>query len=192
MWIRLLIVLAGIVVMINGCNSLISQQFGTHKLRTLTVAEVISDGLEDADFVRLEAGSLTENYLVGPALRASDEDYHLHAILTPAQQNEYVQGKTIEAGIIGWYKIPYQDCTKNNDCMPPAPYFIQGLVTEPSSKKNPVSEWAGQRITLAENVVYLQLWKQPLAWYWNLIMFVGGLGIALFVESRRHRKRAEI
>lgn len=188
MWIRLLIVLAGIVVMINGCNSLISQQFGTHKLRTFTVAEVVGNGLEDADFVRLEDAELTDNYLVGPALRASDEDYHLHAILTPDQMGQYNQGKTVEAGVIGWYKIPYQDCTKNGDCMPPAPVVIQGLVTEPSDKKNPIAQWADQRIILPEKVVYLQLWKEPLAWYWNLLMFVGGLGLALFIEARRHRE----
>ena len=190
MWIRLLIVLAGIVVMINGCNSLISQQFGTHKLRTLTVAEVNADGLEDADYVSLQEGELTENHLVGPALRASDEDYHLHAILTPEQKRRYTSGETVEAGIVGWYKLPYQDCTKNGDCMPPAPYNIQGLITEPSDKKNPIEQWADQRITLADDVVYIQLWKEPLAWYWNLLMFVGGLGAALLVEARRHRQRA--
>lgn len=190
MWIRLLIVLAGIVVMINGCNSLISQQFGTHKLRVLQVQDVLDNGLNDADFVQLQGGQLTENYLIGPALRANDEDYHLHAILTPAQQLRYDQGETVQAGIIAWYKIPYQDCVKNGDCMPPAPRTIQGLVTEPTDKKNPISQWTAQRITLAPEVIYLQLWKEPLAWYWNLLMFLGGLGTALFVEARRNRKIA--
>jgi len=193
MWIRLLIVLAGIVVMINGCNSLISQHFGTHKLRTLDLQEVIDAGIDDADFVRLENAALSEDYLVGPALRASDEDYHLHAILTPTQAAARANGASVQPAVIGWYKIPYAACVENGDCRPTdAP--IQGLITLPTERKNPVAGWSEKGVEVSDNVIYLQLWKEPLAWYWNLLLFLGGLGLAIGIEAwwQARRRRNEL
>lgn len=183
------IVLVGIVVMINGCNGLISQNFGTHKLRTLKLETVLEEGLGDADFVRLEDAVLTENYLIGEALKASDEDYHLHAILTPQQQAAYKAGNKVTAGMIGWFKIPYADCVKNGDCQAASKGYLQGLITTPTPKKNPFASWSRHNVELAEDVIYLQLWKAPLAWYWNLLMFLGGIGLALFIEMRYQKKR---
>ncbi|MEM9837480.1 MAG: hypothetical protein AAF828_13315, partial [Bacteroidota bacterium] len=102
------------------------------------------------------------------------------------QQAQYGAGEKVTVGMVGWYKLPYQDCVKNGDCMP-KDLVIQGLITDPTDKKNPLGQWAEQRIELSEEVIYLQLWKEPLAWYWNLLMFMGGLGIAILVESRRKR-----
>ncbi|MEL6357680.1 MAG: hypothetical protein AAFQ37_12195 [Bacteroidota bacterium] len=183
MWIRLLIVLLGIVLMINGCNSLISQNFGTHRLRTLDLQKVLNNGLGDADFVRLENAVLSQEYLIGPALRASDEDYHLHAVLSPQQAQNMAEGQEVEVKMVGWYKIPYAGCVKNGDCQPDANPVIQGLITDPTDRKNPRNEWSAKHVNLAEEVIYLQLWKEPLAWYWNLLMFLGGIGMAIGIEA---------
>jgi hypothetical protein len=189
MWIRLSIVLLGIVVMINGCNSLISQHFGTHKLRSLELETVLETGLADADFVLFEAAELTEDYLVGKALRDSDEDYHLYALLTPKQKEQRNRGERIVVGAVGWFKIPYADCVKNGDCTPPEPFEIQGLITAPTERKNPVEQWELQNMELADEVIYLQLWKEPLSWYWNLLLFLGGLGLAIGVEAWWQKRR---
>jgi len=189
MWIRLLIVLLGIVLMINGCNSLISQNFGTHRLRTLDYTTVINEGFGDADFVRLNNAVLSTNYLVGPALRASDKDYHLHAILSPQQAKKMAEGQMVEVKLVGWYKIPYADCVKNSDCQPGPNPQIQGLITAPTERKNPVEQWSSKNIKLAEDPIYLQLWKEPMAWYWNLLMFLGGLGVAIGMEAWWQRRK---
>ncbi|PHI21036.1 hypothetical protein CEQ90_04970 [Lewinellaceae bacterium SD302] len=185
------IVLLGIVVMINGCNGLISQNFGTHKLRTVALQTVLDSGMGDADFVRLEEAELTDNYLIGEALTDDDEDYHLHAILTPEQAAAYTAGEKVTAGMVGWYKIPYEDCVKNGDCQYGNQGFVEGLITEPTDRKNPVESWPRHNIELAEEVIYLQLWKAPLAWYWNLLMFLGGLGVAMLVEGRYQYRKSE-
>lgn len=189
MWIRMIIVLLGLVVMINGCNSLISQHFGTHKLHELSLADIEADGIKDADFVRVNDAVLSAHYLVGPALRTNDKDYHLHAIIDTERQAALEAGKPITVHMVGWYKLPYADCVKNGDCFPSNPPVIQGLVTLPTIKKNPVAQWSEQQITLAEDVIYLQLWKEPLAWYWNLLFFLGGIALALGVEAWWQKRR---
>lgn len=178
----------GIVVMITGCNSLISQQFGTHRLRTVSLPAVIEEGLGDADHVRVTGGELASTYIVGEALRESDEDYHLHPILTPEQQQAHAAGDLVEVSLVGWYKLPYSDCLRNGDCLPADPQAI-GLVGEPTEKKNPVAEWERHNLRLAPDVYYLQLWKEPMAWYWNLLLFLGGLGLALGVEAIYHQRK---
>jgi len=189
MWIRLLIVLLGIVLMINGCNSLISQNFGTHQLRTLDLQQVLNEGIGDADFVRLESAVLSKDYLIGPALRAADKDYHLHAILSTQQAKLMEEGQTVEVKMVGWYKIPYTDCVKNGDCHPGPNPIIQGLLTDPTERKNPLEQWSSKNVRLVEDPIYLQLWKEPLAWYWNLLMFLGGLGMAIGIEAWWHRRK---
>jgi hypothetical protein len=66
---------------------------------------------------------------------------------------------------------------------------IRGLVSAPTWRKNPTEEWASQRIRLNEDVTYLQLYEKPMAWYWNLALFVGGLLLSLLPEAIAHRRR---
>ena len=60
MLLRYLILFGGIVMMITGCNSLISQQFGTHQLRTVNMQDAVANGLGDADFIELDGAILGE------------------------------------------------------------------------------------------------------------------------------------
>ena len=53
MIVRIIIILLCLVFFINGCNSLISQFFGTHKLRSFDMAEVAEKGIGDADYVEI-------------------------------------------------------------------------------------------------------------------------------------------
>lgn len=182
MWLRLVIVLLGIVVMVNGCNGLISQNFGTHKLRKISLEAVIADGLGDADYVEVKNAVLIEDYLVGPAIRASDMDYHLHPILTTEEAAKLTASQTATATMVGWYMIPYADCVKNGDCSVKGA-ALRGLVTAPTVKKNPKEKWAEKNIQLTDDVIYLQLWKAPLAWYWNALLFFGGIGLSIGVEA---------
>lgn len=188
MWIRLTLVLIGIVIMITGCNSLISQNFGTHKLRKVSLNTVVDNGLGDADFIEFSDATLEKTHIVGKALRDSDEDYHLHPILTSEQAAAYQRGENVTVNVVGWYKLPYTDCVNNGDCMP-KDAIITGLVTIPTDKKNPIADWKQHNLQLAPDVYYLQLWKEPMAWYWNLLMFLGGLSLAIGIEAIWNKKK---
>ena len=185
MILRYLILFGGVVLMITGCNGLVSQQFGTHRLRTVPLTEAMVEGLGDADFVELTGAVLGEAQIVGPALRASDTDYLLRPILTPEQAGRWAAGETVETRFVGWRETDNAGSTSAPACPPPDFCALRGLVSTPTDRKNPVNDWPAQRIKLATDITYLQLGEAPMAWYWNLALFFGGLALALVPEALR-------
>jgi hypothetical protein len=183
------VLFVGVVLMITGCNNLISQNFGTHNLRSVDLKEVEAEGLGDADFVEITGGELGNAFLVGNALHATDKDYILRPILTRQQAANWYSGATVQASLIGWFKNNDPACITTEGCPPNKALAIKGLVGEPTDKKNPVDLWSTQRIKLADQVTYIQLYEAPMAWYWNLAMFLGGLLLAIIPEARKFRKR---
>lgn len=190
MILRYLILFGGIVLMITGCNSLISQNFGTHRLRTLDVEDAAAGALGDADYVQLKDAIIGEAFIVGPALRSSDKDYVLRPILNKQQAAAWEGGETVEVNLVSWTETTDPACTSGNGCPPSVADPVIGLLSEPTSRKNPVNAWPAQRIRLAASTSYLQLNEKPMAWYWNLLLFLGGLGLAVVPEARRFANRA--
>ncbi len=189
MLLRYLVLFGGIVLMITGCNSLISQNFGTHRLRTVTVKAAASGGLGDADYVELENAVIGAAMIVGPALRSTDKDYILRPILTQEEATAWANGQVITTNLIAWSETDNPACTQAPGCPPGADEPVRGLLSAPTWRKNPTELWMGQRISLAEDVTYLQLGERPMAWYWNLLLFLGGLVLAVLPEARRFSKR---
>lgn len=190
MLLRYLILFGGIVLMITGCNSLISQNFGTHRLRTLDVTAAASGGLGDADYVQLTNAVIGEAFIVGPALRSSDKDYVLRPILNQKQATSWQNGSTVTTSLVAWTETTDPACTTPPGCPPAADDPVIGLLSEPTPRKNPASQWQDQRIELAPSTTYLQLYEKPMAWYWNLLLFLAGLGLAIVPEARRFAKRS--
>ncbi|MBC6995186.1 hypothetical protein QWY85_05655 [Neolewinella lacunae] len=187
---RYLLMFAGIVMMITGCNSLVSQQFGTHRLRTIPLETVEGSGVGDADFVEIANAQLGTPFIVGPALRSTDKDYVLRPVFSAGQQAAWAAGETVAVSLVAWTETEDPDCTTPPGCLPPSDLPLRGLVSPPTEKKNPVGEWTAQRIKLRPNVVYLQLYEQPMAWYWNLLLLLGGLALAIVPEAIRFQRRS--
>lgn len=191
MILRYILLFGGIVVMITGCNGLVSQNFGTHRLRTVDVETAVSEGLGDADFVELTGAVVGAPTITGPALRSLDNDYLLRPVFTPDQQRDWASGRTVTANLVAWYESERLDGVDLPRCNAPDYCGLRGLVSEPTDKKNPVKQWTTQRIALAPDVTYLQLGEQPMAWYWNLLLFLGGGLLALVPEARRFNRKAD-
>lgn len=189
MILRYLVLFGGIVLMITGCNGLISQQFGTHRLRTVPLETAIASGLGDADFVELSGAIVGEPSIVGPALRSSDKDYVLRPVFTPEQQSAWAQGETVAVSLVSW--IETEDPASQNipNCSAPNFCALKGLLSAPTDKKNPVEQWSSQRVSLAPDVMYLQLDEAPMAWYWNLALLLGGLALALIPEALKFNSK---
>jgi hypothetical protein len=189
MILRYLILFGGIVLMITGCNSLVSQQFGTHRLRTIDVEEATTTGLGDADFVEIGGAVVGAPFIVGPALRGTDKDYVLRPVFTAEQQSAWASGQTVTVNLVGWTETTDPACTTAPGCPPEAGRAVRGLLSAPTFQKNPLGNWSAQRIVLASETTYLQLYQKPMAWYWNLALLLGGLLLAVLPEARRHKKR---
>ncbi len=175
--------------MINGCNSLISQQFGTHSLHQMTYEQVVEQGVGDADFIEVDGAVVGEALINSPRTSWLDANYVFRPVLTPVQEEAWRAGKTVTTEIIGWYNVDTTDCMNPAWCQPPPLPTLRGLVSYPPVDKHPVDKSTAQRVQTAPDPVYLKLGDAPLPWYWNLVMLLGGLLLAAFPEARRHRRR---
>lgn len=192
MWIRLIIIFAGIVLMINGCNSLISQFAGTHALRTFSVEEATADGIGDADFIELTDAWRPGKWVVGPALHKKDRDILLYPILSGDQYAAHQRGETVRPAFIAWGKNYDPPCLERGDCIPDGAFSARGLVREPNPEKDKSPELSQYGFELPEKVYYLEVDREPLAWYWNLLMFVGGIAMAIGIEAWARRQKTAV
>lgn len=177
--------------MINGCNSLISQQFGTHSLHTMDYQEVVAEGVGDADFLEISGVTVGEAMVNSSRESWLDANYVFRPLLSADQQTAWQAGEVVTADLIGWYNVDTTSCVNRAWCEPPRLPVISGLVSLPPADKHPKEDWTAERIMLAPEVTYLKLGDEPLPWYWNLAMLLGGLGLAVIPEARRHRRRIE-
>jgi hypothetical protein len=189
MILRYLVLFGGIVMMITGCNSLVSQHFGTHSLHELTAAEATAEGVGDADYV-LVSGLVPSDYVICLPVSGWLGDYYAisRPLLTPAQVAASVAGETIEVSIIGWFKSEYASC----DVILNDPSMFEkrhiGLINAPNVVVGVEENLSSNNFKLREPVIYLQLGEKPLAWYWNLALMAGGILLALLPEARRYKQ----
>jgi hypothetical protein len=189
MWVRLIAILIAMVFVINGCNSLISQFFGTHKLRTFTMDQVLEEGLGDADYVSIEHAWQTGDYLVVPPRTEADKAVLLYPILSAGQLDSLDAGRAVQPRIIAWTKEFDLACDEETLCAPRSEVNLSGIIREMNKTKKRAHMLPEVKYRLPENVIYLEEGRQPLAWYWNLLMMLGGLGFAFFIESRAHWRK---
>lgn len=189
MWVRMITILFCVVFLINGCNSLISQFFGTHKLRTYSMTEVLDQGIGDSDYVRLEEGWQTGDYIVVPPRTAADKAILIFPLLSEEQLRAAEAGEIVEPRIICWTKEFSLNCDDENTCAPRAEVTTQGLVREIRRQKNKAHMLAANKYRLPENVDYVEVGRTPLAWYWNLLIVLASLGFAFFIEQRANNQR---
>jgi len=175
--------------MINGCNSLLSQFFGTHKLQTYRTATALQAGVGDADFVSLTESYTTGRFVVGPALHDTDKDILLYPIFSTAQADSLERGLDVTAGIIGWETNYDPPCVERGDCVAAGSRTQTGLIREPNPRKNRAEALSREQVRIAERPLFMEIDREPLAWYWNLLMFAGGIGMAFAVEAYFARRR---
>lgn len=190
MILRYLVLFGGIVLMITGCNSLVSQNFGTHRLRTIDVAEADAQSIGEADFVEV-AGAIIGSASVGDSKADAWDKWTVsRPILSPDQHKAWEGGATVETSLIAWFKSVNSGCSDDLDCLPYTGQRAIGLIGLPEDPAFLASQYVDERIKLKEPLVYLQLGEKPMAWYWNLLIFATGICLAFIPEAIRHNQKA--
>lgn len=187
MILRYLVLFGGIVMMITGCNSLVSQNFGTHSLHELTAGE-IPEGVGDADYVSV---SLTPaDYATCLPVSNWMGDYYAisRPLLTPEQARAAAAGEAVEVTLVGWFKTEQESCDGIANDLTMLDDRYVGLINPPNVAEDVAESLLANNFVLRRPVVYLQLGEQPMAWYWNLALLIGGILLALLPEARRHRQ----
>ena len=188
MILRYLVLFGGIVLMITGCNSLVSQNFGTHRLRTLDVSEATALAIGEADFVEIAGAEIGKAFVTSSGKDLGGKATLCRPLLSPEEQSEWEGGATVSTALIGCFKTANPACLTDPECLPYTGRQIIGLIGEPAEVEELSLQWDGQRIVLENSVVYVQLGEQPQAWYWNLLLMVGGICLALIPEAIRHNR----
>ncbi|NUO03772.1 MAG: hypothetical protein HUU01_24425 [Saprospiraceae bacterium] len=185
---RFIVVLGCIVLFINGCNSLISQNFGTHKLRTYTMEQVVRDNIGDSDFIEVTGVWQSGDYIHAPGGRTSKKPIVLYPLLDRAQLTALDSNQVVQPAIIAWTEDFSPDCVQQNNCIERKEITLKGIVREIPNEKDRSDQFSAARYKLPENVIFVEVDKAPIEWYWNLAMMVGAVVLAFLLERSSFRK----
>lgn len=191
MWFRIFLMLAGIVFFITGCNSLISQFFGTHKLRTFSAEEVVAKGIGDSDFVEITDAWQTGDYLIVPPRTSADRALLIYPVVTEAQLALIDSGAVVEPMLIAWTRDFDASCDNDQLCIDRKKLNLKGVIREMNPSKNRANLLPAEHYRLPQLPLYVEAGREPIAWYWNLLMMLGGIGIAVYYEYRKSKARRQ-
>ncbi|KAA3640741.1 MAG: hypothetical protein DWQ02_01555 [Bacteroidetes bacterium] len=184
---RFVFILACVVIFINSCNSVVSLNFGTHKLRSFTMEEVESSGLGDSDFVEITDAQLTGDFIHAPGTKEKDGGLVLYPLLSKKGLEAYEKGESPSARIVAWTDIFEWDCLEAKNCAPKGETTIKGVIRKMEPEKD---KSQSLNVQLPELPIYLEVGREPTPWYWHaLLMLIAG-GSILFLEIRRLKKKA--
>lgn len=187
---RLIIVLGCIVLFINSCNSLISGVTGTHKLRTFSVEQAEREGLGDSDFVEITGAWRTGDFLYAPPLKGEKAGAVQYPVLSAERLAQLDANQKPRTAIIAWTQAYDPACVERGDCAPKGAITIKGVVRKIPKPKNKVSEFA-TRYDVAENAIYIETDRAPLAWYWHLGFMVGAVAVGVITELIYNRRKGK-
>ncbi|MCO6476579.1 MAG: hypothetical protein J5I94_08150 [Phaeodactylibacter sp.] len=189
MIIRLLIILGCVVVFINGCNSLISQNFGTHKLRIYSMEEVQQSGIGDADFIEINGGLLSGDFVFKAAKSPANPGVIIYPVLTEEQLEAHSRGAAVTPEIIAWTTNFPSQCVEAGNCIESGPVTLRGIVRDLPKDRQGQGQLVEKGYGLSENAVFVEYGQEPLAWYWNLLMMAGAAAAIFGIEAYSHRQR---
>jgi len=151
--------------------------------------ETITTGVGDSDFVELIGAWQSGDYIVVPPRTDADKAILIYPLLAESQIEALKAGKQVKPRIIAWTKNFSMACDDEKNCVPLMPVAVQGVIREMRQQKNQAHLLPVLKYQLPDNVEYIEVGRQPLAWYWNLLMVLGGLGFAFYIESRANREQ---
>ena len=185
---RLVIVLACVVFFINSCNSLISGLTGTHKLRAFSMETLETAGIGDSDFVTITGAYRTGDFLITPPTKNNPKAVLQYPVVSAqALENFKNTGKT-PVKLIVWTENFDRSCPNSNDCIQQGAFALKGVVYQIPKNRNRIKDFDADKYQFAENVIYIQTERAPLAWHWHLVIMLGAVGLALGTEFWYNRK----
>ena len=189
---RYLTLFVGVVATINGCNGLISSHFGTHRLRTVGAEELATDGFGDADYLEITDVIIGEAEVVNAPGMFFAPGTIQRPLFTKEQSRQFADGASVVPLAILWTKNNAPAASPENLFLPAGTVTtIRGLVAKPPITTDNATSWAADRISIDEPTPYLAYNQAPMAWYWNLLMLLGGLALAMLPEARRFNKNRQ-
>lgn len=189
MIVRIILILVCISFFINSCNSLVSQFFGTHKLRTLPITQAQQEGVGDADYLELEDVSLSGDFAFQASAYPNSPGIILYPVLTPEQAEQRAQGQDVTLHFVAWTADFHSPCVDEGNCISAGTQNLRGVVREiPEDRLPGLDKLRAQGYVIKERVVTINQGEAPIAWYWNALAMLGAAAFAVGMEAYYNRK----
>ena len=189
MIVRILIILACVVVFINGCNSLISQHFGTHKLRGYTIEMVQQSGIGDADFIMVDNALLPGDFVFKAAKSPTNPGVIIYPVLSREQLEAHERGEAVSPDIIAWTMDFPSQCVDAGNCIQAGPVALKGVVRNLPNDRQGQGQLRDKGYQVTDKAIYLEHGQEPTSWYWNLLMMLGAAAVAFSIEAYSHSQQ---
>jgi hypothetical protein len=190
MIVRIIIILVCITFFINGCNSLISQYFGTHKLRTFDMEKAVKEGIGDSDFVSLDNAWLNGDFVFQASEYPNTPGVIIYPVLTAEQKEQRSKGERVKPAFIAWSADFHSPCVGENNCIEPRVAAVSGVVREvPKDRQVGIDKLDAKGYIGLEEAVFINHGEEPAPWYWNALMMLIPAIIAVGMEAIFNRKK---
>lgn len=184
MIIRIIIILLCLVFFINGCNNLVSQFFGTHKLRSLTMETFVREGVGDADYIRIDGAYLDGAFVYQQPEEAGYPPVLIYPVLAASEAGS-------RAALLAWTADFFDPCVDSGDCIAKGKRSLKGVVQPlPREYLEGLAELEAMGYEWPEPPVMVKENEAPVAWYWNALMMLGAAAVAIGLEAIYNRKKA--
>ncbi len=191
MIVRIIIVLVCIVFFINGCNSLISQFFGTHKLRAFEMEQIVQHGIGDSDYIEIPDAWLSGEFVHQTSEYENDPPILLYPLLSAEDWQKQQRGEPVSPSLLAWTADFHSPCVEENNCIEPGQQAVRGVVRElPDGNQGALQKLREKGYEISPSVKVINHNQAPLAWYWNLSMMLIPLGLAIGMEAWYNRKKS--
>ncbi|MBV6652812.1 MAG: hypothetical protein KI786_03600 [Mameliella sp.] len=184
MIVRIIIILLCLVFFINGCNSLVSQFFGTHKLRAFDMSEVEDKGIGDADFVDISGAKFDPVFVYQEAEEPGSPPIILYPVFSE-------NGAAKQPVLFAWTADFFDPCVEADSCITAGTRNLKGVVRPiPDANLGALDQLREKGYTWEEPITIINENEVPVAWYWNALMMLGAAIVALGMEAIYNRKKA--
>lgn len=173
---RIIIITISLIVFVNSCNSVVSSNFGTHKLRQVEMNELTKNGLGDADFVEILDAYVPGNFVHQKAAEADKAGVIFYPLLDVSGKETFERSLKPKTKVIAWSENFKWKCWEDNSCVEQGIHTIKGIVRKPPEKLD-ISKRLVSNFELDENVIYIETGREPMQWWWHLVF----MGIAALV-----------
>ena len=184
---RFVFILLCVVGFINSCNSVISLQFGTHKLRSITVAEIENGGLGDADFIEITDAHLSGEFIHAKGTKKEDGGLIIYPILNEQALAGFEKGKKAKTAIFAWTDIFVWECLEEKSCAPKGKTTVKGVIRTIYPEKDKSSDFATQ-FEFTDTAIFLEAGREPTPWYQHILVMILTAGGILVLEIWRLKR----
>ena len=181
---RISIILVCLIAFITGCNSLVSQFAGTHRLRSYAIEEIEFEGAGDADYLEIRGGWQTGDFVYGKPRKAGQKGIIQYPVVGEARLEKRDRGTAIPVSVIVWQALPDPACVASASCAEKKETLIRGIVRRIPPRGNELEALTRKGYLLAENVVFIEAGQAPIAWYWLVLIMLAAAILAIGMEWR--------